>query len=389
MGANISLETIPENIDQETFKKICGDRYDNELYDAIKNPVTGFVSKALFLKELSTKTHVFLTHDWGMDEQGRDNHGRVAKVNKWLKAHNIVTWFDEDRMKGNILQQMFQGIDNSRLVIVFVTKNYIDKVAGRSPKGEGDNCLKEFHYAENKKTVSKMLAVVQEPRCRDQRAWSGPLGILSSHLYTDNSDDRTFEASMESLRAKILENIPPAELNLDDTVAQAFAAVPSTTLKDEKQKREQEMFDWIVSNAPSIHGENAKKYATAFYSDKQANIERVARKIKAEPNWLKSLHIVGDDADDLIDAMRRAGYQNMGTKISVKPQPLQGMRAANVGDAIRISGATGRYANIINGVYEPTTELSMDMRVYKKTIFLGGSQKKTNCGWSSCLARVA
>ena len=116
MGTNISLETIPENIDQETFKKICGDRYDNELYDAIKNPATGFVSKALFLKELSTKTHVFLTHDWGMDEQGRDNHGRVAKVNKWLKAHNIVTWFDEDRMKGNILQQMFQGIDNSRYV---------------------------------------------------------------------------------------------------------------------------------------------------------------------------------------------------------------------------------------------------------------------------------
>lgn len=32
------------------------------------------------------KTDVFLTHDWGKDELGRDNHSRVAAVNDGLKA---------------------------------------------------------------------------------------------------------------------------------------------------------------------------------------------------------------------------------------------------------------------------------------------------------------
>ncbi len=77
---------------------------------------------------------------------GRDNHERVAKVNDWLKANGIVTWFDSDKMQGRVVEQMFRGIDHSCAVVVFVTQNYIDKVGGKN--GEGDNCLKEFNYAD-------------------------------------------------------------------------------------------------------------------------------------------------------------------------------------------------------------------------------------------------
>lgn len=46
--------------------------------------------------DLSGKTFkfdAFLTHDWGDDEFGRNNHERVAKVNSALQHHGIVTWY--------------------------------------------------------------------------------------------------------------------------------------------------------------------------------------------------------------------------------------------------------------------------------------------------------
>jgi len=44
--------------------------------------------------------HVFLTHDWGKDTEGRDNHKRVSRINVALQKRGIITWFDEDRMEG-------------------------------------------------------------------------------------------------------------------------------------------------------------------------------------------------------------------------------------------------------------------------------------------------
>ena len=160
MGSAASLVALPEALDHATFKTLCGDRYEEALFDTLKDPATGCVSKAAFEKELSTKTHVFLTHDWGTDEHGRNNHERVAKVNAWLQKQGVVTWFDSERMKGNIVQQMFNGIDNTRVVVVFVTRNYLDKVACKGPAGAGDNCYKEFDYAERQKTSARMLAVL-------------------------------------------------------------------------------------------------------------------------------------------------------------------------------------------------------------------------------------
>ena len=95
----------------------------------------------------SAEYDAFLTHDWGDDELGRSNHARVAEVNRLLKAAGFVTWFDEDRMQGDIVSQMANGIDSSAAVLVFVTENYCIKVAGAGRNGADDNCKKEFDYA--------------------------------------------------------------------------------------------------------------------------------------------------------------------------------------------------------------------------------------------------
>lgn len=83
------------------------------------------------------KYDAFLTHDWGMDELNRNNHERVSKVNKLLQAMNIRTWFDEERMEGNVRNQMARGIESTEIAVVFITQRYRDKVNGNDNR---DNC---------------------------------------------------------------------------------------------------------------------------------------------------------------------------------------------------------------------------------------------------------
>ena len=133
---------------------------------------------------------VFLTHDWGTDGEGRSNHARVSKLNEVLKSHGLVTWFDEERMRGDIFAQMADGVDQSAMVVVFVTKNYITKVAGQGYRLGNDNCKYEFDYACRRRGVERMFPVVMEPSVMDTTTWTGAVGgKLGGKLYTDYTKD--------------------------------------------------------------------------------------------------------------------------------------------------------------------------------------------------------
>ena len=126
---------------------------------------------------------VFLTHTWVKDELNRDNHQRVGIVNKLLKEQGYETWFDEDKMKGHIEQKMAEGIDDSDIFLVFITKAYMEKL---NSKGH-DNCKKEFTYAITRK--KKMIPIVMESCMRDQTHWIGTLGVnLAGDLHVDMSE---------------------------------------------------------------------------------------------------------------------------------------------------------------------------------------------------------
>jgi len=140
----------------------------------------------------------FLTHNWGMDEQGRDNHERVSCFNAELKRRGFdQTWFDEERMSGNVIDQMCSGIDNSRFVIVFLTKKYITKVAGEGSNGDDDNCRKEFNYA-SFKGAQNMIVVVMEDASSDQHRWWGPVKFqIGQELYYSYTANNQLETCVE------------------------------------------------------------------------------------------------------------------------------------------------------------------------------------------------
>jgi hypothetical protein len=136
----------------------------------------------------------FLSHNWGLDESGRDNHKRVSKFNEELKKRGFDrTWFDEECMEGNIDDKMWTGIENSCFVIVFVTMQYIRKVAGEGPNGKDDNCRKEFNYASDKQgSTDNIIVVVMEDVCCNPRNWRGPvkLQVGKELYYSFTTDDR-------------------------------------------------------------------------------------------------------------------------------------------------------------------------------------------------------
>ena len=97
---------------------------------------------------MARKFHAFFTHDWGKDAEGRDNHARVIRVCEALRERaGLSIWLDEDEMRGDVNQQMTDGIDDSACVVAFVTKRYIEKAGGKGPNGMNDNCKFEVSGA--------------------------------------------------------------------------------------------------------------------------------------------------------------------------------------------------------------------------------------------------
>ena len=109
----------------------------------------------------------------------------MKKVNRELQKRGWKTWFDENQMDGNIRFRMAEGIDNTKCVVVFITREYRDKVNGIDMT---DNCKYEFSYAMNQLGSQNMIPVVLETEMRDTKKWKGELGAaLGSMLYVDLS----------------------------------------------------------------------------------------------------------------------------------------------------------------------------------------------------------
>lgn len=167
--------------------------------------LSGQVSVRRLLDTLKIWTDVFLTHNWG---EGQRVHKFVSKVNQALTKLGITTCFDEERMVGDIPDQMTKGIDHASLVIVFVTRQYMEKVAGDNPS---DSCKLEFGYSALKKTSAKMFAIVLEEEMLDSSKWGGKLGMtLGNHSYIPflKRDEQSFDSTIEIINARIRSSVP-------------------------------------------------------------------------------------------------------------------------------------------------------------------------------------
>ena len=150
-------------------------------------------------------TQCFLTHDWGTDDLGRNNHTRVARVNDSLKQRGVATWFDAEQMTGSIRDKMAEGVAHTKTIAVFITKRYLDKVNGQDLI---DNCKFELDYAFRLKGSTKIIPVVMEASMRNPATWGWGAGsaLLSGLLYVNMSSDDpvVFERAVAELHSQIM-----------------------------------------------------------------------------------------------------------------------------------------------------------------------------------------
>ena len=130
----------------------------------------------------------------------------MKRINDAIKNRGVISWFDEEeRMSGSTRQKMVEGIENSDIIVVFITEAYRDKV---NSGGGRDNCRFEFQHAFEQKGPEVMIPVVMEPGMRNARDWTGVLGAaLSTHLFIDFSsaftDGAIFDAKVNELVSSI------------------------------------------------------------------------------------------------------------------------------------------------------------------------------------------
>jgi len=164
-------------------------KIDNFILPLIERPNTA---------STSLETDCFLSHNWG---DKNINHGNVKKINEILRKKGLRTWFDENKIDGNIRYKMAEGIDNTTCFIVFITREYRDKVNGIDMK---DNCKYEFTYAMNQLGSQNMIPVIMEKEMREPNKWKGELGAaLGSMLYVDLSVDVEIEKKYDELYKRI------------------------------------------------------------------------------------------------------------------------------------------------------------------------------------------
>ena len=149
----------------------------------------------------------FLSHNWGINDS---NHLKVKRINDALKSNSLQTWFNEDKYIDDVQKQAAEGVENSSVIVVFITAAYHQKVNN----GDScDNCYYEFNYSLSKKGAKCMIAVVMEAAMCNQCEWEGAFSTaLGSSLYIDFSgafnDDIIFNQKMNELIARVSSILP-------------------------------------------------------------------------------------------------------------------------------------------------------------------------------------
>lgn len=136
-------------------------------------------------------TDIFLSYCWKADTLGRNTHNRVTKLCEFIRYRGLTVWFDKDSLRyGNIYSGMSRGIDGADIVIVCITRTYVEKVYNALMSIQAvDNCACEWSYAIHRR--KPIIPVIMEPGMLDSTTWPpGPVGMhIASNIYVDASGD--------------------------------------------------------------------------------------------------------------------------------------------------------------------------------------------------------
>lgn len=183
-------------VGDEIMQKATGDR------DMLGETVTETTRQQLKKLPPLPKTlsfYFFAAHNWGINNR---NHLRVLSIVDVFRKCGRDVWFDDEHLSGNIDSKICHGIDDSAAFVVFVTKDYLEKLM-KGAETEQDWCYFEFTYASQRKPT-KMIAVIMEEEMLDTSKWKGPISArLGTKLYVDFTSDDKLDSCVSELSRRI------------------------------------------------------------------------------------------------------------------------------------------------------------------------------------------
>lgn len=119
-----------------------------------------------------------------------------------LTKRGWTVWLDTQEMCGNMNACMASGIENCKVVIVLVTRDYADKVSSSAANDTSDNCMNELKYAfEIKK---KILSVIVDPDMANPQSWpSGMFSFLMAGLLYVDASDKSVDATSDEIETQL------------------------------------------------------------------------------------------------------------------------------------------------------------------------------------------
>ena len=131
--------------------------------------------------ETSKRGHLMLSYNHGSAEI-------VRKVRDLLKEAGYKTWFDEDDIRGSIIDAMASAVEGAAAILVFYSEEYY-----KSP-----NCRQEAQYS------FKLKKPIIPIRVQEKYQPEGWLGfILASELYFDLSTSAKFSINYQKLLREV------------------------------------------------------------------------------------------------------------------------------------------------------------------------------------------
>lgn len=147
---------------------------------------------------------VFLAHDWGPAGDNFPTHEKVKEINALLQEQGITTWFDDSNIGGTADVGMAKGILQSKVVVIFITKRYGDRL-----ENQNNNCTREFLFATSHKEVGKgqIIPVVLDEEMQDHNNWGHRLeiNIPRVNMYINMTSSEEVERNLNALVTRIRE----------------------------------------------------------------------------------------------------------------------------------------------------------------------------------------
>ena len=200
------------------------------------------------------KRQVMISYCWAQKEKAR-------RIGNYLKSKNILVWIDIEQMEGSILERMAEAVEESSVILIFLSSKYKESQACRT---EG-----EYAYKLKKEIIYIMAEDNYQPR-----GWLG--AMLGNKLWYNPWKN---ELLIEQLFLPILSHLSKIfnqpEIEIKST--QIMNDSQSTNNdQDQNQHRHQQILDHLEKICNKIDGfENKLQKVEENYENVNKKFEKL------------------------------------------------------------------------------------------------------------------